>query len=133
MPTDSATEKDYQEWIRKANDDFISLQSLARHRDATPSTGCFLAQQIVEKVLKALIAFHNLEIEKTHDLIKLSNTLEPAEPEITKFIEELATLNRYYVETRYPGEFPEFSWHECQQALEFTEKIRSFVLDKVKQ
>lgn len=35
------------------------------------------------------------------------------------------------VETRYPGEFPEFSWHECQQALESTEKIRGFVLGKV--
>ncbi len=129
MVTD--TEKNYQEWIKKAEEDLISLESLLKHKDGAPSTACFLAQQAAEKFLKALLVYNNQELEKIHDLIKLSNELGSSFPDIKEIQNDLATISRYYIETRYPGDYPEFTWEECLLALGITQKIRSFVLEKI--
>lgn len=36
-------------------------------------------------------------------------------------------------ETRYPGEFPEISWDEAEEAYKAAEKIKEFVLEKTKE
>jgi len=63
------TGNNYREWIKKAEEDLISLESLLKHKDGSPATGCFLAQQTAEKLLKALIVYKELELEKIHDLV----------------------------------------------------------------
>ena len=117
----------YLEWIKKANDDLLSLESLVRHRDGSPATGCFLAQQAVEKLPKALIIMHGIELEKVHGLIVLFNKVKTSELEIRQFSEGISVLNRYYIETRYPGDYPEFSWGECQNGLDTAKRIYNFV------
>jgi hypothetical protein len=62
-------------WVKKAEEDNLSAQSLLRHRDGTASVACFLSQQMGEKYLKALLIFFDLELIKIHDLIKLSTFL----------------------------------------------------------
>lgn len=41
---------------------------------------------------------------------------------------DLQLLNRYYVETRYPADCPEFTFTECEEALEAALHIKTFVL-----
>lgn len=116
------------EWIGKGDEDLLSLKALLTHMEGSPATGCFLAQQAVEKYLKALLIFSELEAEKTHDLPKIAIKLENPFPEIKQqFEKELSDLTRYYIETRYPGDYPEFSWEECQRAYEIASKIKEFV------
>src|SRR3989338_6757079 len=130
--SDNQNEQPWSEWLTKAEEDLISLESLVKHQDGSPSTGCFLAQQIAEKYLKALVIFVKLEVEKTHDLLKLSLKLEFFFPEITQQLKnELTELTRYYIETRYPGDYPEFYWKQCQEAYEMAKKIKDFVVDKL--
>jgi HEPN domain-containing protein len=124
-------EKVFLEWIEKADEDLLSLKSLIKHKEGSPSTGCFLAQQAVEKLLKALIIKHDIRLEKIHDLITLSNKVKKLEPQIDQFLEEIAILTRYYIETRYPWDYPEFSWQECEGALEIANKIREFTQSKI--
>lgn len=127
-----SSENNYQEWIKKAKEDLVSLESLLKHKDGSPSTGCFLAQQTAEKLLKALLVYEELELEKIHDLVKIVNTLELDVPEIKDFENDIATITRYYIETRYPGDYPEFTWEECQKACEIILRLEDFVLGKIK-
>ncbi len=97
-----------------------------------PSTACFLSQQIAEKCLKGLLVFYKKRFPKIHDLLKLKDLLllEKA-PGIEELHDDLKLLNRYYIETRYPGDYQEFSWREAKQSFEAAERIKKFVLEKI--
>ncbi|MBV9010121.1 MAG: HEPN domain-containing protein [Verrucomicrobia bacterium] len=64
---------------------------------------CFLAQQSVEKSLKALLCELSISFPKTHDLNSLSALLPPACQFPATFCASLSKLDRYAVEFRYPG------------------------------
>lgn len=127
---DNKNEKIFLEWIGKANEDLISLESLIKHKEGSPSTGCFLAQQAIEKLFKALLIKHGGELEKIHDLVTLLQRVRKFEPEIEQFSKEIAVVTHYYIETRYPGDYPEFSWEECERAFEIANKIKEFVKNR---
>ena len=125
-------EKDYQEWFKKAEEDLISNQAVLK--EGSPSTACFLSQQIAEKYLKGLLIYFNKDFPKIHDLIELETRLADVNVglEINSIHKDLKFLNRYYIETRYPGEYPEFTLQEAQMAFEAAKRIKEFVLKKVK-
>lgn len=119
------------EWLKRGGDDLKSLEILIKYPEGPPSTGCFLAQQAVEKFLKALRTFAGLDPKRTHDLIELATPLAKSYPEIKEFYEDFLSLNQYYIETRYPGDYPEFVWSECRKAHDVALKIKDFVLSKI--
>jgi len=125
------TEKHYLDWFNKADEDELNTVSILKHRDGTPSVVCFLSQQMAEKYLKGLLVYHEKDFPKIHDLIKIEELLLEFEPEIKEYKDELDLLNRYYIETRYPGDYPEFTWQEGEQAYEAAKKIKEFVLSKI--
>lgn len=119
------------EWFRKADDDELSCEAMMQEKGA-PSTLCFLSQQIVEKYLKGLLVFSGKEIGKVHDLIKLANSVKTFFPKIKDFQKEISLLNRYYIETRYPGDWPEgFSWEEGKIAFNSAKKIKKHILEYI--
>lgn len=125
-------ENNYSEWLKKASDDELNAQSILKHRDGTPSGVCFLSQQIAEKYLKALLIFHKKNFPKVHDLLELETRLLEIEPGIKKLHQKLSMLNRYYIETRYPGDYPDFFWEDAEKALKAALDIKEFVLMKIK-
>lgn len=127
---DDKNEKIFFEWVEKAGEDLLSLESLLKHKDGSPSTGCFLAQQAIEKLLKALIIKHGDELEKIHDLTALLQRIRKFESKIEQFSKEIAVVTHYYIETRYPGDYPEFTWEECQKAFEIAKEVKDFVKGK---
>jgi HEPN domain-containing protein len=120
-------------WIEKAHDDELTCLSLLTHRDAPPTSVCFIAQQMAEKHMKALYIFFGEELHKIHDLKKLATILEKHVSNIFDLEEEFNILNKYYTTTRYPGDFPEgFSWHDAEEAFKAATRIKEFVLEKIK-
>lgn len=120
------------EWFEKGNEDILSAASILKHRDGSPSTVCFLAQQTAEKFLKGALLYFKQDIFKVHDLLQLETKLL-ARGILTDSIHgDLITLNRYYIETRYPGDYPEFSWKEAREAFEAAEGIRCLILEITK-
>jgi len=117
-------------WVKKSHEDELSAQSILKHRDGTPSVACFLCQQMAEKYLKALLIFLDLELVKSHDLIKLGSLLKEKMPEIKEIGNESAKLNRFYIEARYVGDYPDFNWQDAEEAFGAAKKIRDFVLKK---
>ncbi|MBP5705748.1 MAG: HEPN domain-containing protein, partial [Spirochaetales bacterium] len=63
---------------------------------------CYHCQQAAEKFLKSVIVAFDEEVEKTHDLLKLLNTLEQI-VEVSVDMRKLAvTLTQFATKTRYP-------------------------------
>ncbi|MEK7146790.1 MAG: HEPN domain-containing protein [Patescibacteria group bacterium] len=128
MPNNS--EKIYQGWFKKAEEDEAAARDIIEAAHFF-SPACFHSQQMAEKYLKGLLIYHNKNFVKTHDLIQLEELLADIEPEIKKYEIEITTLNRYYIETRYPGDYPEFNLEEAQEAFKAAQRIKEFVLDKI--
>jgi|SRR3989344_1958449 len=123
--------KGYQEWFNKAEEDeFAGNEILDGER--FPAPACFHFQQVAEKYLKGFLIFHSKPFAKVHDLLELETLLQNREPEIVELHSDLEKLNRYYVETRYPGDYPEFTIKDCEEARESAMRIKEFVLNKIK-
>jgi len=123
--------KAHEEWIKKAADDELNAKSILTHRDGAPSGVCFLSQQIAEKYLKALLVFHQKPFLKVHDLLDLETRLLETQPDVKTLHQGLVSLNRYYIETRYPGDYPDFSWQDADEAFKAASNIANFVKQRI--
>ena len=81
--------------------------------------------------MKTLLVFYEKELPKDHDLTVLAQLLKPVVPQIENFKEDFKSLGTYYVETRYPGDYPEFTWKDAEASLKTMAKIKKFVLEKI--
>jgi len=95
---------DTAEWMKKAEADFVSMmREMNAAKDLNYDLVCFLAQQSLEKYLKALLCENSVQFPKTHDLNELG-TLLPKRFEFPEgFGATISRLDRYAVEFRYPG------------------------------
>jgi len=92
------------EWIEKAEGDWASLQREARARkNPNHDAACFHAQQCAEKYLKARLQEANVAFQKTHNLLDLLALVRAVEPGWNALQSDLAVLNNYSVDFRYPG------------------------------
>ena len=67
VPSEQTTS--VQQWIEKAEHDFITAEHALTLKENCPfDTICFLAQQCAEKYLKALLVSRSVDFPKTHDL-----------------------------------------------------------------
>ena len=112
-------------WMLKADSDL----SDSRRTIASPGpydTACFHAQQAIEKILKAFLAFHRNPIPRTHDLEELARMCQRIEPLSELPLQELADASNYAVQIRYDLEaWPNLD--EARQALELAERVRALI------
>ena len=123
-------EREYLKWFKRAEEDYLSIRAILKGGGAF-STACFLSQQMAEKYLKGFLVFHNKSFPKVHDLIELETLLMEKTSDIDDLHKDLKLLNRYYIETRYPGDYPEFTFEEAQQSFESAIRIKEFVLKRI--
>ena len=120
------------EWLERANDDFEFASLNLQERKPYYAQICFHFHQAAEKYLKAYIVANELEFRRIHDLPMLLKTCASKESSFKQLREACECLNSFYVETRYPVEWPtNLSYEETQRALQHTETIRSFVKAKL--
>jgi len=90
-----------QRFIQLADDDAAAFRGLLKLPEVKFRLACFHAQQAIEKLLKAVLIFHGIEYQRTHDLHTLATLLlkhgiaPPCSPE------ELTWLNPFAVTFRY--------------------------------
>ena len=98
--------RDVRDWVVKAEEDYETARTLVRKRKHNLSNAvCFHAQQCAEKYLKAFLIFHRIAFPKTHDLLDLLELAKKVDPTLELLKSDLAYLEPYAVEFRYPGEF----------------------------
>jgi HEPN domain-containing protein len=113
-------------WLRKGDSDLFNTRLVAASTGPY-DTGCFHAQQAIEKYLKGFLAFHRQPIPHTHDLEELErlcNLVEPL-PELAAY--DLAALTDYAVQLRYDfAVWPTLS--DIEDALRKAESVRALIL-----
>lgn len=93
---------DFQDWWHHAEGDYRTGRTLAETRDFEPRIACFVAQQAVEKYLKAVLVRHGIPFGKTHDLEFIAGLLPPGAEGGTCNMNDLRWLTQFAVEQRYP-------------------------------
>ncbi len=113
-------------WLRKGDSDLAASRSIVA--GAGPyDTACFHAQQAVEKYLKAVLAFANQPIPRTHNLEELEQRCRHVVPAFTLTDVDVSELTPYAVELRYDAEF----WPNeatAEEALATAQHVRNVVL-----
>lgn len=128
MPDNSLA---YSKWFQKADEDELSIKAIMAG-EGSPNTAAFLSQQMAEKYLKGLLVFYQKPYTKVHDLLGLETLLLEVDNKVSELHEDLQNLNRYYIETRYPGDYPVISFQEAEEAYQSAKRVKEFALQGVK-
>lgn len=104
----------------------MAVQGLKVRRRCPFPAVCFHAQQCAEKYVKALLEWTAGESPRTHDL-RLLMQLVPPWAGLNLDPARVVSLNRYAVETRYPGEWEPITRKEAEAALAAAKAVRQAV------
>ena len=91
-----------EEWLKAARDDLDVIERIINDAHLSHIVA-FHAQQCVEKVFKAVLEEHKIEVPRIHSLVTLYGKIENyVGTEID--IDLLQTLDSLYIDARYPGD-----------------------------
>ena len=103
-------------WLRYAEEDLRTAETLLGQSNATPRHACGMAQQAAEKALKAVLIFLQIDFPRTHDLDALRNIV-PDGWQLKDAHPDLVSLTEWTVEARYPGHWAEPTDEEARVAV----------------
>ncbi len=89
-----------------ARADLHVAEVLAADAEVPGRIVCFHAQQAAEKALKAALVAAEIPFRKTHDVVVLAG-LTPAELAQALNVLDVAVLQPWAVDGRYPGDLPD--------------------------
>lgn len=121
------TESFSVQWVERAEHDLTNAEHKLELEDDCPfDRVAFHAQQSAEKYLKAWLVENDVDFARTHDLVVLVGLARDAgltqiEPSDT------LPLNRYAVESRYPGEWDPITPKEATEAIDIARRVRAAV------
>lgn len=90
---------------------------------------CFLSQQSAEKALKAFLHAKGEEMVWGHSVAELCKRATSLDKDLEKIRRMAATLDKYYIPTRYPNGLPggipseAFEKRDADRAIEIAEEV----------
>lgn len=118
-------EAEIRRWIEKAEHDLKNAEHTLTLGDDCPiDTVCFHAQQCAEKYLKALLVYRGVAPPQTHNLRILMQMVR-AHMALGVAMDEVLSLNRYPVESRYPGDWDPIGREEAEAAVTVARAVRT--------
>lgn len=112
------------QWVEKAEEDLTTAEHTLLIREGCPlSTVCFHAQQCAEKYLKALLTYHSIATPRSHDLLELL-PMVPADLGLGGHLNDLASINRFSFESRYPGDWDPIERRDAEEAVAIAKRPR---------
>jgi HEPN domain-containing protein len=91
--------------LAKAVGDEAGLRALVDHHDVPDHVAGFLAQQAIEKALKAVLIARDVTFERKHDIDYLCSLIEDAGLDLTPKLTASVALTPWAVEFRYADPF----------------------------
>lgn len=98
---------------------------------------CFVSQQSAEKAIKAYLYAQGSEEVWGHSVAELCNEAMKLNPSFKNIKKEAASLDKYYIPTRYPNGLPGgipadvYQEEDAKSALYSANKIIEFVKEKI--
>ncbi len=93
--------KRYFDWLERAECDLDSARIL-KDNDGDNCNAAFHCQQCIEKALKGYLLCKTGKHVDGHNLTFLCRSACRIERRFDEWLDESTSLNRYYIETRYP-------------------------------
>ena len=122
----SANDELLKEWIEKADHDLGTAKLIFLHIPDYFDTVAFHCQQAVEKYLKAILVYYEIDFQRTHNLIYLLELLaKKIEIEEDRY-DKAILLNGFSVQIRYPDKTIFLSKQELEIAIAISDEFRSF-------
>ena len=122
----------YDEWAEYAFNDYDTANLMYNeHWTNKELIICYHCQQSAEKYLKAYIVYHDINIEKTHDLIGLLNTCISIDKTFNTLVEACDYLTPFAIQVRYPFNSFSIGDYEQKKAIKNAKEIMEFVIKKV--
>jgi len=118
-------------WVEQAKEDLKWAKELARLGGY--HVACFLAQQVAEKALKGYLYGQGEEIVLGHSVERLCELASSYDPRFSEKRNTWATLDAYYVPTRYPNAVPDsipariYTESVAKEAVSLAEEVVHFV------
>ena len=109
--------EDTARWLRYAEEDLTTTETLLGQPHVPPRQACWFAQQAAEKALKAALIFLQIDFYRTHNLNVLRD-LFPESWQLKTAPSNLKDLNRWAVEARYPEKMREATNADASTAVE---------------
>jgi HEPN domain-containing protein len=113
--------------LRCAQEDLVAADKLLADRSVARRHSCRLAQQAAEKVLKPILVFIQKEFPRTHDLDEIRKMI-PSDWAVVAEFPDLAGLTEWAVEGRYPGDWPDATAEDAQNAVHTAHAICAAVI-----
>ena len=130
-PLDPGLESLLREWIEKAEAELEAAERLspdvassARLREIVG----FHCQQTVEKYLKVLLTFYQVEFPKTHEIERLLVLVSGANREAADALSGAKWLGPFGVDIRYPGDAAEMLPGDEVKAIKIARLAKQVVL-----
>lgn len=117
-------------WFARADED-LNVAQLILNEDRPYNPACFHEQQAAEKYLKGFLAHHEKHVRKIHDLDALLQECIKINQSFTGLQDSALYLGRFYVESRYPDDYIEFTREDAEKGLKSALRIKEFVLEKI--
>lgn len=115
-------------WLRYAWEDLETGEHLLKEQDFIPRHVCWLSEQAIEKALKAILVFLQIDFPRSHDLDGLRNLI-PSGWQVKTDYPDLAELTEWAVESRYPGDWPDASREDAFSALKQAQQVWKTIMD----
>lgn len=123
-----------KEWLRRAKGNLLigKDSSYLDLRDIPIEDLCFNLQQCVEKSLKALLIYNDIEFPFVHEIASLLTILKKNNIEIPEELIFSAMLTRYAVATRYPGDYEKITGEDYKEAVIIAESVYNWAESQIK-
>ena len=119
------------EWINKADHDLGSAKIIYLHLPNYFDTITFHCQQAVEKYIKAILVFKEIEFDRSHDLIYLLELLSAVFEVTREHYRKAVSLNGFSVQIRYPNKVIKLTKEELEEAIAISQDFREFAIEKI--
>ena len=120
-----------RKWGIKADHDYFTARRMRFEKDQEvfTDTVCYHCHQTIEKYLKSVLVWNDIDFNRVHDLAYLQKLCATTDPAFTKF--SLQEFSDYGTDLRYPDDFIMPTLAETDALLTLSEQVRSFVRNKL--
>ena len=132
-PPEEVKKEFVAQWLAKAEADLAAAETLLAEDHPLYYPSCFHSQQAAEKCIKAFLTWHQVEFPKTHVFGELLSLVRQVDVALAVNIKCVTLLNPYGVEVRYPGDIPEPTRSQAQEALRVARFVRDAILKALPQ
>ena len=119
-------------WVNIADRDLMAAEQGLKVYPVLSEIVCFHCQQAAEKYLKAYLVKHQVEFQKTHNIMSLINLCSTVDSVFKDKLLYADLLTDYAVEIRYPDEWYEPTIEEAKDAYRVACEVKQFVLDLIR-